>query len=332
MANVYTFSDSVLSGHLAIYNNGKLEGLLGRGIFLDEDVNYVQITKGKRTWNIKPSEVSGCTTVSDVMDEVIDNMPAEEGGGGVVDLTPYIKHDGSRDFTGPQRWDSGGANTATMTEVELTFDEAPGQSILNAYQFFVTDGITDILLSPNSFSGIQVVSGSASSTLTSSGFSFSDIGVSTSAGNSGFTAISGSYQLNSNATGVYSTDGAGNFFSLDIAGTYGLSITNPTGNSLLTATTLGLLDDSGQTLIDTISITTAQVNTGKIEELEDATGIVIATSLGDITLKPLPNWALPTGALSRAAFDESTVTLPQLAQRVAALLTDLYSTTRLIIT
>lgn len=36
-------------------------------------------------------------------------------------------------------------------------------------------------------------------------------------------------------------------------------------------------------------------------------------------------WALPTGTLSRATFDQSTVTLAQLAQRVAALITDLYS-------
>jgi hypothetical protein len=36
-------------------------------------------------------------------------------------------------------------------------------------------------------------------------------------------------------------------------------------------------------------------------------------------------WALPSGTLSRATFDQSTVTLPQLAQRVAALITDMYS-------
>lgn len=34
-------------------------------------------------------------------------------------------------------------------------------------------------------------------------------------------------------------------------------------------------------------------------------------------------WAAPTGTLSRATFDQSTVTLPLLAQRVAALITDL---------
>jgi hypothetical protein len=41
-------------------------------------------------------------------------------------------------------------------------------------------------------------------------------------------------------------------------------------------------------------------------------------------------WSLPTGTLSRAAFDQSTVTLPELAQRVAAILTDLYSGHQLI--
>lgn len=40
---------------------------------------------------------------------------------------------------------------------------------------------------------------------------------------------------------------------------------------------------------------------------------------------PATGWSLPTGAVSRAAFDESTVTLPQLAQRVAALITDLFT-------
>lgn len=35
-------------------------------------------------------------------------------------------------------------------------------------------------------------------------------------------------------------------------------------------------------------------------------------------------WTAPTGTLSRATFDEATVTLPQLAQRVAALITDLH--------
>lgn len=35
-------------------------------------------------------------------------------------------------------------------------------------------------------------------------------------------------------------------------------------------------------------------------------------------------WTLPTGTLSRATFDQSTVTTAQLAQRVAALITDLY--------
>jgi hypothetical protein len=36
-------------------------------------------------------------------------------------------------------------------------------------------------------------------------------------------------------------------------------------------------------------------------------------------------WHLPTGTLSRATFDQSTVTLPQLAQVVAALVTDLFN-------
>ncbi len=38
---------------------------------------------------------------------------------------------------------------------------------------------------------------------------------------------------------------------------------------------------------------------------------------------PSPGWSLPTGTISRATFDESTVTLPELAQRLAALVEDL---------
>ena len=33
-------------------------------------------------------------------------------------------------------------------------------------------------------------------------------------------------------------------------------------------------------------------------------------------------WALPTGTLTRTTFDTTTVTLPQLAERVAAMITD----------
>lgn len=40
--------------------------------------------------------------------------------------------------------------------------------------------------------------------------------------------------------------------------------------------------------------------------------------------RPIPGWSLPTGTLSRATFDQSSVTTAQLAQRVAALITDEY--------
>lgn len=38
---------------------------------------------------------------------------------------------------------------------------------------------------------------------------------------------------------------------------------------------------------------------------------------------PSPGWSAPTGTISRASFDQSTVTLPELAQRLAALIEDL---------
>lgn len=48
------------------------------------------------------------------------------------------------------------------------------------------------------------------------------------------------------------------------------------------------------------------------------------TENGDIQkIYSIGGWGTPTGTLTRTTFDESTVTLPQLAQRVAALITDL---------
>lgn len=41
------------------------------------------------------------------------------------------------------------------------------------------------------------------------------------------------------------------------------------------------------------------------------------------TYNPEATWAAPTGTLARTTFDQSTVTLPELAKRVAALITDL---------
>src|SRR5690242_19364345 len=80
--STYTFSNSVLTGHLAIYKDGILDGLLaGSGIFLEEDTNWATIKKGNREWRIKPADVSGCSTVADVMDEILANMPTFTIGG-----------------------------------------------------------------------------------------------------------------------------------------------------------------------------------------------------------------------------------------------------------
>lgn len=49
-----------------------------------------------------------------------------------------------------------------------------------------------------------------------------------------------------------------------------------------------------------------------------------------IRIYQVTGWGLPTGTLTRTAFDQSTVTLPELAQRVAALITDLRSGHQLI--
>lgn len=51
-------------------------------------------------------------------------------------------------------------------------------------------------------------------------------------------------------------------------------------------------------------------------------GLQVATA--QVVGPRVTGWALPTGTLNRTTFDQSTVTLPLLAQRVAALITDLY--------
>ena len=44
---------------------------------------------------------------------------------------------------------------------------------------------------------------------------------------------------------------------------------------------------------------------------------------GSTILLPTPVWQIPSGGISRATFNQATVTLPELAQRVAALIQDL---------
>lgn len=68
---------------------------------------------------------------------------------------------------------------------------------------------------------------------------------------------------------------------------------------------------------DVITMTLPVDITGGTQELRMGGTKVLAARV--------TGWALPTGTLSRATFDESTVTLAQLAQRVAALITDFYN-------
>lgn len=49
----------------------------------------------------------------------------------------------------------------------------------------------------------------------------------------------------------------------------------------------------------------------------------ICENLDEIKIYSIGGWGTPTGTLTRTTFDESTVTLPELAQRVAAMITDL---------
>lgn len=51
--------------------------------------------------------------------------------------------------------------------------------------------------------------------------------------------------------------------------------------------------------------------------------IIYDSGTGAITVSRQTGWGAPTGTVSRATFDPSTVTLEQLAQRLAALVTDL---------
>lgn len=63
-----------------------------------------------------------------------------------------------------------------------------------------------------------------------------------------------------------------------------------------------------------------KINTGNLY-LDNNQGIVINGNV--VVYNRQTGWTAPTGTVSRATFDQSTVTLPQLAQRVAALINDL---------
>lgn len=55
-------------------------------------------------------------------------------------------------------------------------------------------------------------------------------------------------------------------------------------------------------------------------------GVLVTTNPSTgatLTLSPATGWATPTGTLSRATFISDSVTLPNLAAAVAALITDL---------
>lgn len=51
--------------------------------------------------------------------------------------------------------------------------------------------------------------------------------------------------------------------------------------------------------------------------------VINASLAGKVSKSTFTAWGTPTGTLTRTTFDTATVTLPQLAQRVAALIQDL---------
>lgn len=61
---------------------------------------------------------------------------------------------------------------------------------------------------------------------------------------------------------------------------------------------------------------------GAVEKVQSADGSWFQLAQQSIG-QPVAGWDVPTGTMSRATFNTATVTLPQLAQRVAQLIEDL---------
>lgn len=77
------------------------------------------------------------------------------------------------------------------------------------------------------------------------------------------------------------------------------------------------------TVIDFLPDNTQDIGIGgnRPRYVDAGTGFKVAGTV--VVGARVTGWGTPTGTLSRATFDQSTVTLPLLAQRVAALITDL---------
>lgn len=71
----------------------------------------------------------------------------------------------------------------------------------------------------------------------------------------------------------------------------------------------------------TMTATPADLDLSNAGNATKVTALKVASN--QVVTARQTGWAAPTGTLSRGSFDQSTVTLPQLAQRVAALITDL---------
>jgi len=106
------------------------------------------------------------------------------------------------------------------------------------------------------------------------------------------------------------------------------------GTETLWRTSAGSLRTNGSLTLRTIALLGAGPGfTPTCSIQSDATDTIrFINSVGGharIDAAAATGWALPTGTLTRSTFDAATVTLPQLAERVAALITDFHrSSTR----
>lgn len=115
-------------------------------------------------------------------------------------------------------------------------------------------------------------------------------------------------RLAGNGTGIYLWEN-GNIF---IGGSGGIIQGNGTKNIIIPNSTAPSLDIADGTYIYSAD----QVANNACFHTRSEDGSIVK-------IYSISGWGTPTGTLTRTTFDESTVTLPELAQRVAAMITDL---------
>ena len=128
-------------------------------------------------------------------------------------------------------------------------------------------------------------------------------------------AYNGSSFINDNALIAFKVDGVPSAGNVPLSIVFSAGVTTGYTNNLVIASNGAV----GVGRVPGLS------GVGDLDVNGDIRGASFRVGLNQVVGARKTGWALPTGTLSRATFDQSTITLIQLAQRVAALLTDLYN-------